>query len=238
MSSDDDMPSESPFVQSRMFGAALNAADYGKCATCGFLSRNITIGSISEIHEIPWLARGGYDPIEGLKTGEVMNGLEHPYVECFLHVGDILGETIKELEAAGDGNWAAAEQRVFWKDRRCPYWFGYSPGVSPKRHLERYEMQRLEQDRRAFELRLAELTRKAEEDSRLILADSKALAKDNKDLVAEIKDIARDMANSARASERFGKRVTFWIILLAVVQALMAIAALTKDSWIVKLLFP
>ena len=233
--SDDGAARQGPFVQSRMFGQLLNPQHYGKCASCGFLSRSITIDSVVVIHEIPWLARDGAIPHEAVKPGE---DLEQPYVECFLHVISILSETMREEKAAGDSNWAAAEQRVFWKERNCPEWFGYSPGLSPERHLERYEMQRLERDRRDFELKLATLTQQVQEDNKLILADSRALAQEHKELVAEIKDIARDMAISAKAGERFGKLVTFWIILLAIVQALMAIAALTNDSWIIKLLFP
>lgn len=45
------------------------------------------------------------------------------------------------------------------------------PGLSAREHYEEYQMQRLENDRRAFETRLAEISQKAEESSLTIAKD-------------------------------------------------------------------
>lgn len=43
---------------------------------------------------------------------------------------------------------------VFERDRDCPKWYPWTPGFSPKEHLEDSRANQLERDRRRFELRL------------------------------------------------------------------------------------
>lgn len=48
-----------------------------------------------------------------------------------------------------------AAKAVFNKLRpECHKWFPYTPGLSPREHLQEFQMQQLENDRRAFEERL------------------------------------------------------------------------------------
>jgi hypothetical protein len=48
-------------------------------------------------------------------------------LECFKHVADLP----KEAPDTGINSW----QGVIWKDRRCPRWSKWEPGISPREHL-------------------------------------------------------------------------------------------------------
>lgn len=212
-----------------------SAQDHGKCASCGFLSRANRSHPVTAYDEINWYGRRGLEPLAALTVGEARKGLSHPYVECFLQEMDLFTEIEQEVREYRDGGWDAAVQRRFWKNQDCPKWFAYSPGLSPQDHQRKYDLQRLEQDRRDFELKLFALEQKAQEDSKLILAESRQLAADSKQTVVDIKKIAEQMTVSAAASDRFARRVTFLIILLAVVQILVGALALAPESWRAKL---
>jgi ElaB/YqjD/DUF883 family membrane-anchored ribosome-binding protein len=54
------------------------------------------------------------------------------------------------------------------RDRGCPEWYPYTPGFSPKEHLEELRMRQLEEDRRKHDLELARLQREAEERSQAV----------------------------------------------------------------------
>jgi hypothetical protein len=54
------------------------------------------------------------------------------------------------------------------RDRSCPEWYPYSPGFSPKEHLEELRMRQLEEDRRKHDLELARLQLEAEQRSQAI----------------------------------------------------------------------
>jgi hypothetical protein len=101
-------------------------------------------------------------------------------------------------------------------DRRCDAWYPYMPGFDPKEHYERLQMQRLEQDRREFEAKLADMALTAEQKSAAIATQSAEIARESKQLVADLKVIAQN-------SDRFTRRVTLWIIILAVAQVLVAV---------------
>lgn len=204
----------------------------GRCISCGFLARDIKAVSTDAHREIDWFTRSSDLLPEGWRDEPA---LQEPIFDCFLHVIKIPQEVVDEMDQTKDGDFDAALYRVLREDRGCPEWFSYIPGFGPKAHFRRYEMQRLEQDRREFELKLAALTQKAEEDSKLILADSRELARDSKALVAEIKDIADEMSLSAKTNDRFTRRVTFWIILLAIAQIIVGMLALAPESWRAKL---
>lgn len=82
-------------------------------------------------------------------------------------------------------------------------------------------MQRLEDNRQAFEMKLFELGQKAQENSLRVAEDSKAI-------VGDLKEIAR-------ANDKFSRRVTFLVVLLAVVQAIGAVLALPSVPWVQRL---
>jgi hypothetical protein len=48
-------------------------------------------------------------------------------------------------------------------DRRCPEWYPFTPGFSPKEHVEQLLMMQLEEDRRKHEVSLAQLQSKSDE---------------------------------------------------------------------------
>jgi hypothetical protein len=54
------------------------------------------------------------------------------------------------------------------KDRKCDSWCKWQEGIEPKEHFEEVKAEQLEQDRRAFELKLFEMSQKVQEDSRAI----------------------------------------------------------------------
>lgn len=79
-------------------------------------------------------------------------------------------------------------------------------------------MHRLETDRRAFELRLSELSQVAQKQS-LEVAD------DSRRIVSGLKEIAEK-------NNKFSRRVTVWVIILAALQALGTILTLPSVPWV------
>lgn len=49
-----------------------------------------------------------------------------------------------------------ATERVIWKDRHCPRWSKYEPGVAPREQLQEAKERAFEEERRAFTRKLAE----------------------------------------------------------------------------------
>lgn len=96
-----------------------------------------------------------------------------------------------------------AAKVVFNKPRpECPKWFPHTPGLSPGQHLEAFQMQKLEEDRRAFELRLFGMSQKVQEDS----------------------------AKIAKNSLRFTIAATFVIVLLALIGTVAAVISIQQNS--------
>lgn len=108
--------------------------------------------------------------------------------------------------------------KVIEKPRDCPAWYPYTAGFNPKEHYEDLKMQRLEDDRRAFEFRLAEMNETA-------LARSADIARQSHQTVADLKALAEQ-------SDRFSRRVTLWIVLLAIVQTVGMIVAIPSVHWV------
>lgn len=221
-----DTENEAP--QSRVFGLPITREDPGRCFSCGFLARAFWQPQPTVYREVDWVMRFGMGPLPESNISEVRAGDTYPRVECFLQVINLQNLIAQELAASRDGDWDRAAKHVFWEDRQCPEWFPYSPGLGPEKHFDRYEMQRLEQDRRDFELRLQKA-------SQALLADSKEIAEDNKKLVFGIKTIAEQMAASSAQSDRFGRRIAWLVVFLAFLQIVIGAFALTSDSWMVKL---
>lgn len=229
--------SDSPFFPGRVWGELPEPGLQGMCVTCGFLSYNVNRID-SKDSEVSWFIRFEDSLAPVLPEDWLERLADEQPINCFLHIADIAVECATELESSGDGNRSAAFAKVLWKDRACPEWFIYCAGLGPKAHLRRYEMQRLEQDRRDFQLKLAAMSTDAQKANQSLLADSKQIAEDNKSLVAGIKTIAEQMADSSVQSDRFSKRIAWLVVALAVLQVLLAAIALTKDSLIIKWLFP
>jgi hypothetical protein len=100
---------------------------------------------------------------------------------CFRRVAAIRDE-VQEISGNQNDLRAAAKQ-VCEKDRGCQSWYPYTPGFTPKEHLEELQMGllenarrdfelRLEKDRKEFDLKLLEISQKIQEDSRKIASRS------------------------------------------------------------------
>ena len=101
---------------------------------------------------------------------------------CFLQSADIVGE-IKARCSDKRLNEKDAAREVFAKERHCPSWYRYNPGLSPKDHFDQMNMElleksrrewemRLETERKDFDLKLFEASQKIQESNRQIAADS------------------------------------------------------------------
>jgi hypothetical protein len=184
-------------------------AAQGRCRFCGFLSKHARQSAgwpAPRFYEIEHAERMSADGFRRYMAADT-----EPM--CFM--GKI--NLMHILQNEGD----AALLEAVNTDRKCDAWYPYMPGLSPKEHYEEFQMQRLENDRRAFELRLSEISQAAQEQSLEIAADSKKIVSDLK-MIAEKND-------------RFSRRVTVWVIILAALQALGAILGLPSVPWVQRL---
>jgi hypothetical protein len=129
----------------------------GCCGNCAYLSRRSkpsqpggprahSIFAEVEPHE-----REQLRPDSQFVPGEA-NSWQQGEFGCFAHVADLPKELLEA--AAVDSNDAA--ERVIWKDRHCPRWSKYEPGVAPREQLQELKARAFEQDRRTFEQKLSE----------------------------------------------------------------------------------
>ena len=136
----------------------------GRCITCGFLCRRDLINThLSAYYEITKENR------EGARFFSIY---EHHAPSCFRGAAQILDE-IQAItgvygipRAENDESVAAqssAASAVVHQNRQCPSWFAYTPGLGPKEHLEEFRIQQIEDDRKAFEMRLFEKEQQSQE---------------------------------------------------------------------------
>ncbi len=129
----------------------------GCCGTCAYLSRRSkpsqpggprahSIFAEVEPHE-----REQLSPDSQFVPGDA-NAWQQGEFGCFARVADLPKELLEA--AAVDSNDAA--ERVIWKDRHCPRWSKYEPGVAPREQLQELKVRAFEAERRAFERKLAE----------------------------------------------------------------------------------
>jgi hypothetical protein len=193
-------------------------ADQGKCRSCGFLSKHGT-----KPFGIPLPRFYEAEHSERITVGTFFRHAigYRQWVDtepmCFLGKINLMQLVAADTQPEIEGK---LESEIL-ADRKCEGWYPYMPGLSPREHYEEYQMQRLENDRRAFETRLAEISQKAEESSLTIAKDSQAI-------VSDLKAIAEK-------NDKFSRRVTFWIIVLAALQAAGTILALPSVSWVQRL---
>lgn len=227
----------------------------GKCSTCGFLARkavNLTDRSpYSEAFEAN-RENGG-----GVYIQITNKSVPAPFV-CFIRAQDIDAEIKKAFTAlcpphaatssyfdsniSGDV-YARASLQIFRVNRSCEQWYPYTPGFSPKEHLEEFKMLRLEElrkqyeqnveeNRRAFEGRMEQqrndfetsLSTQLEHDRREFDASlSVQIEKDRRNWI-EKRDEARDIAQQRNDKLMRGLTVA------AVILALLQVLGMTKDS--------
>jgi len=123
-----------------------------------------------------------------------------------------------------------AARAVITRDRACTEWYEYIPGLNPKEHFQRREMQQLAN----IPVKLAELERHIlEESNKLaqtllsVVTDSKAVTQEIKGLTAnsltvmqDSKNIAERMEKAAKESGKFNRRINLWLIVLALLSVL------------------
>jgi hypothetical protein len=109
-------------------------------------------------------------------------------------------------------------------DRQCDAWYPYMPGLSPREHYEERQMQRLEQDRRAFETRLSDMSLMAQDQSTIVAQQNAEIAEESKRLVAELKEIAQQ-------SDESSKRIGFLVFFLAIAQVVVGFISLYHESY-------
>lgn len=145
------------------------------CSSCGFLARRpdspIHAATFFEMSQDARRDGGGWWALQvgGLGTRTVP--------ACGVGAFPILDEILAIRPGALD-EWPRAGEKDFIRARHeddtperneaakavfnrprpeCPRWFPHTPGLSPGQHLEAFQAQQLEQDRRAFETKLTQM---------------------------------------------------------------------------------
>ena len=195
----------------------------GKCINCGFLGKRDCISSVSICYEAT-----SVDRLEGQLTeyrmeptqsgGMTNRALLRTLPWCFIGKAGFLVEL--EVEGARDIQ-PDKVRDIIRKDRKCEFWYPWTEGKPPKEHLEKLEMMQLEQNRREFEQRM-EKERK-EFDLKLFEISQK---------------VQSDSAEIAKKAFSFNRLVTIFFIILAILTMLVALLQLAFPNglpWLVKL---
>jgi len=140
-------------------------SEVGQCISCGFFVQQVK-GFVGRVPEDMWkLPPEQYREIEMLhrQNGTFQNQWPRPPhgtntalslgPVCFRRYIDLDGEINKEPT----GHYQDKVLAVTRTDRKCPKWYPYTPGLSPGQHLEEFQTQQLEQDRREFERKLVQM---------------------------------------------------------------------------------
>lgn len=163
------------------------AAEHGRCATCGFYGQAVA-SPVSE-------PAPGLQEISGpyRKAGRMPATNRFSGPACLREAADLY----EEVKQAADARSPAPPEVVFiprdpetllaitGRDRRCPDWYGYQPGLDPKEHLDQMHMIQLEQARHEHQVALAKL----QADSQ---ASLEAVTKTTQAIQAEIRDLAKE----------------------------------------------
>ncbi|MEK6407474.1 MAG: hypothetical protein AABN34_10955 [Acidobacteriota bacterium] len=201
-----------------------------KCITCGFAAKQARIAlpgqGNRQYFDIPYEEREGYLVlITGFKAS-VSDGVD---IACFRGRPGLV-ETYKKIldgpppesgypviPLFGVSEWPRyhASRMALEEERVCDGWRKHEPGRSPHEQLSDEMWERLEEQRRKFEMRLFELGQESQKNTQIILADSKAVAEANRDIVRELKSLQESGAG-------FNRRVNIWLIFLTALTLLLA----------------
>ena len=134
----------------------------GRCISCGFLAKHAAPGYVeAELYEreIGKVFEHAVEGSERVITSPI----------CFLGAF-ALGQEVKEEQQAGGKTKEEAARIVLLKDRTCPQWFRYQPGLPPQQHLGGLAMQEMEERQYKFqedmELRRRQWEQQLENDRR------------------------------------------------------------------------
>lgn len=187
--------------------------DPGRCISCGFLSK-IPSDPGYGLPDEPAIVfpedRDNPSRMHRIKHGSVTGT---GTVVCLLRL-PIFGEPIDHNTLLNSG---PAVRQNLARERNCGEWVLFNPALTPKEHLMQRVFATLEQDRREF---FAEAER--------VRMDFEA----RQEQARQAFDAAQD--KSRRDFEKAIKRRDWWLagaaILLAIVQVVAALIALTPDS--------
>ena len=137
----------------------------GRCINCGFLGKRDKISSVSECYSATAVDRltgilneAKGDIVTPFGMG-VQRAIISTYPWCFIGKADFL----TELETTGAKvHQADKVQEILKRDRGCESWYKWTEFVSPKEHFEEFKMLQLEQKRQEFEQRIEADRRKFE----------------------------------------------------------------------------
>ena len=130
----------------------------GKCKTCGFLSlypptANVATPKYFEVVE------------ENRESGRVekvtpsdFQGPVIAEIRCYKREVNLVQECLEKAKKE-NCELMKASLMVFEKDRQCPKWYQYTPGFSPKEHLDELKGAELEKSRRDFETQMEKRSR-------------------------------------------------------------------------------
>ena len=146
--------------------------DRGRCVSCGFLAKRVmpTGSSTPMFYEFDEVGRQ-------LGKGFIEEPWHSPETKivtvpaCIRGAANLLGECGAEHASGADLD--DSTKRVINRDRNCPKWYPYTPGLDPVRHLEEFRRleieqrreefeERMENERQAFEERLAQRAEESE----------------------------------------------------------------------------
>lgn len=186
----------------------------GRCISCGYLCKRIDLLT-STVYEA------------SVEDRNYFNFLSHPEsprptkIWCFV-LKEPLHEEFEQLRKAyhTKKNYSEICGEIVMQDRSCEKWFFYRPFMSPKEHFKRFLMMQLERERKNFERRM-------ENDRR---AFERALEKDKKEFDLKLFSISQKVQQDSKTivekSNTFNRRITFWLVLLAILEVVGTLLAL------------
>ena len=122
----------------------------GRCISCGFLGKRSLYWQ--EVYEANDHDRAHFSFITNTSPLPGHSGALPCCFVNYLPLSKDFRELEKKYQGAKDNGQISME--ITTRDINCPKWEYYTPFMSPKEHFDRFAMQQLESDRRAFEERL------------------------------------------------------------------------------------
>jgi len=172
---------------------ALEQFGKGCCINCGYLGKRLIRATDSTCYEASDAERlaGRIEPVGGHGT--------RPW--CFMDKVRIYEEL---AEIGAQEHEADKVKQLLIKVRNCAHWYPYRLFLNPKEHYEEFKMYDFEKRREEFDLKLFEMSKRIQEDSK----------------------------NIVEKSDKFNRRVTIWIIILACLEVFGTIMALNyPNGW-------
>jgi hypothetical protein len=193
-----------------------------KCETCGFFSKHGRGSSAPapRYYEV--------ETTDRTNTNEIFRHFAEGRsvsceIVCFQHKLNFMAELNRLPGQSQRNDKLVAMVR---QNRNCESWYPYRPGFSPKEHYEELQMQRLEQDRRAFEKSLADMALSAQLQSAAIAEKNAAIQEKNAEIAEASKQLVSELKEIAQKSDSSSKRIAFLVILLAIAQVVVGLMSL------------